>query len=307
MSKRLGFRHEAVIYRDSDGFLAATVPFLRGALEAGEPALVAVRRSNAALLKGELGRDGERIEFAEIEVLGHNPARLIPYWRDFLDGHGGAPVRGIGEPVWPGRGAAEIDECQRHEALLDGAFAARPAWSLLCSYDAGALDDEVLSAVGHSHRAVAGEGADEWEAGYVEDADCFAGAFPQRGGDDDEGFEFDRTGLFDVRQQVTWAAKSADLSEQARTDLVVAASELAANSIVHGGGTGSLRVWREGGRLLVEVRDHGTIADPLVGRVRPAPDAVGGRGLWLANQLCDLVQIRSGATGTAVRLQMAVG
>jgi anti-sigma regulatory factor (Ser/Thr protein kinase) len=28
----------------------------------------------------------------------------------------------------------------------------------------------------------------------------------------------------------------------------------------------------------------------------------GGRGLWLANQLCDLVQIRSGENGTVVRL-----
>ena len=29
---------------------------------------------------------------------------------------------------------------------------------------------------------------------------------------------------------------------------------------------------------------------------------MGGRGVWLANQLCDLVQIRSGAAGTVVRL-----
>ena len=30
----------------------------------------------------------------------------------------------------------------------------------------------------------------------------------------------------------------------------------------------------------------------------------GGYGLWLANQLCDLVQIRSLPAGTAVRLHM---
>ena len=46
--------------------------------------------------------------------------------------------------------------------------------------------------------------------------------------------------------------------------------------------------------------------DPLVGRVKPVPTQVGGRGLWLANQFCDLVQIRSGDDGTAVRLQMAI-
>ena len=31
-------------------------------------------------------------------------------------------------------------------------------------------------------------------------------------------------------------------------------------------------------------------------------DRAGGRGLWIANQLCDLVQVRSGAAGTTVRL-----
>lgn len=30
------------------------------------------------------------------------------------------------------------------------------------------------------------------------------------------------------------------------------------------------------------------------------------RGLWMANQVCDLVRIRSGETGTAVRLHMSL-
>ena len=59
---------------------------------------------------------------------------------------------------------------------------------------------------------------------------------------------------------------------------------------------------RKPGALVVEVRDAGRIADPLVGRQLPSWDAVGGRGLWLANQLCDLVQIRSSDTGTVVRI-----
>ena len=303
MTRQGGFRHEAVIYYDPDDFLAATVPFLRAGLELGEPALVAVRASNTALLEGELGADAEAIRFAEMETLGSNPARIIPFWRDFVDEHRGGPVRGIGEPVWPGRQPDELEECRRHESLLNIAFATMPAWSLLCPYD-GALDDAVLSALGCSHPTVESRGVDAIGATYVEEPDCFAGDLPDPG--DGDGFEFDRTGLFDVRQRVTWAAKSAGLPERAATDLVVAASELAANSIVHGGGSGTLRVWREGGRVLVEVEDRGTIAKPLAGRVKPAPTQVGGRGLWLANQFCDLVQIRSGAAGTTVRLQMAI-
>jgi anti-sigma regulatory factor (Ser/Thr protein kinase) len=300
-----GFRHEALIYRDAGEFLAATVPFLQIALEAGEPALVAVRSDNAALLKGELGAPAGAIRFADMETLGRNPARIIPFWRDFVDEHGGGPVRGIGEPVWPGRGPAEIDECQRHESLLNVAFAAPPAWTLLCPYDAGGLDDEGLTAVAHSHRAVERDGCSEPSGDFSVEADWFAGRLPEPPAE--RGYEFDRTGLFDVRQRVAWAAKNAGLATAARTDLVVAANELAANSIVHGGGNGTLHVWCEEDRLLVEVEDRGSIAEPLVGRVKPGPRQVGGRGLWLANQLCDLVQIRSDATGTAVRLQMSVG
>ena len=298
------FRHEALIYGDADEFLAATVPFLRAALENAEPVLVAVRRDNAALLKGELGTATAAIRFADIETLGRNPARIIPFWRDFVDEQGGGPVRGIGEPVWPGRKPAEIDECQRHESLLNVAFAAPPSWTLLCPYDAGGLDDEVLTAVAHSHLAVEHDGRSEPNASFAVDPDWFAGSLPEP--PNEMGYEFDRTGLFDVRQRVGWAAKSAGLPTEATTDLVVAASELAANSIVHGGGAGTLHIWREQDRLLVEIEDRGSIAEPLVGRVRPEPTQVGGRGLWIANQLCDLVQIRSGATGTAVRLQMSV-
>jgi hypothetical protein len=51
-----------------------------------------------------------------------------------------------------------------------------------------------------------------------------------------------------------------------------------------------------------EVRDSGFIAEPLVGRFRPSAAVEGGHGVWLANQLCDLVQVRSSRAGTTVRL-----
>jgi anti-sigma regulatory factor (Ser/Thr protein kinase) len=57
---------------------------------------------------------------------------------------------------------------------------------------------------------------------------------------------------------------------------------------------------------VVEVEDEGLIEEPLVGRIRPDHTQLSGRGLWLANQLCDLVQIRSGMHGTTVRLHAAL-
>ena len=82
---------------------------------------------------------------------------------------------------------------------------------------------------------------------------------------------------------------------------------MATNSVLHGGGRGTLRVWREAEMLVLEVRDAGQIPEPLVGRRRPEPGQIWGQGLWLANQICELVQVRSSAAGTVVRLHAASG
>ncbi len=116
--------------------------------------------------------------------------------------------------------------------------------------------------------------------------------------------EFGLDDLHDVRSLVAVAGSAGGLSPQRVCDLVAAASELAANSILHGGGRGLATVWDEDGAVLVEVADAGTIHDPTVGQVRPDPVAQHGRGLYIANQLCDDVEIDSGQTGTRVRLRM---
>jgi anti-sigma regulatory factor (Ser/Thr protein kinase) len=298
------FRHEALIYTDEEGFLAGAVAFLREALEAEEPTLVAVGPENTSLLKRELGPGAEEVRFAEMRKLGRNPARIIPFWRQFVDEHAGESVRGVGEPVWPGRHSREIDECRRHEHLLNVAFSAAPTWSLLCPYDGRALDEEVLRAVAASHLTVGHDGARLPSDDFVLEGDHFAGELESHPAAV-VVFEFDVEGLPRVRRIVEGAAQRAGLEDPHGTDLVLAANELAANSLVHGGGAGTLRVWREGDRIVVEVEDRGRIGEPLVGRIRPLPTQAGGRGLWFANQLCDLVQIRSGAWGTKVRLHMS--
>jgi anti-sigma regulatory factor (Ser/Thr protein kinase) len=302
---RAEFRHEALIYNDADEFLRGTVPFLRAGLDAGESALVAVGQVPRALLEEELGGEASEIHFADMETLGRNPARIIPFWRQFVEECEGRPARGIGEPVWPGRAHHEIDECQRHEALLNVAFDGQPAWTLLCPYDGGALDPIVLDRIADSHQHVRGKGVAEEVCGYLDQADCFAGEFPGRPPAMDE-FAFAGDGLAQVRRRVEQAAELAGMPRGRVADLVLATSELAANSVTHGGGTGTFRVWRDGDRLVVEVEDAGVIEEPLVGRIRPNQTQLSGRGLWLANQLCDLVQIRSGMNGTTVRLHTAL-
>ena len=54
--------------------------------------------------------------------------------------------------------------------------------------------------------------------------------------------------------------------------------------------------------VVIEFSDAGHLADPLAGRLTPPLESPGGRGLYLVNQLCDLVQVRSGLEGTEVRI-----
>jgi anti-sigma regulatory factor (Ser/Thr protein kinase) len=75
---------------------------------------------------------------------------------------------------------------------------------------------------------------------------------------------------------------------------------------MHAEGRGTVKVWQEEGALVCEVSDDGRLVDPLLGRRRASPEELGGRGLWLVNHLCDLVQMRSHASGTVVRVRLAI-
>src|SRR5918911_557200 len=116
-----GFRHEALLYTGEDELVTATSSFVRAGVAAGEPALVVVGARKIDLLREALGDDGSEVYFADMGVVGRNPARIIPAWREFVGAHAapGVRLRGIGEPVAPGRDADELVESQRHESLLN--------------------------------------------------------------------------------------------------------------------------------------------------------------------------------------------
>jgi anti-sigma regulatory factor (Ser/Thr protein kinase) len=86
-------------------------------------------------------------------------------------------------------------------------------------------------------------------------------------------------------------------------DLVLAVSEIAANSICHGRGHRELRVWIAEHAVVCEVVDEGPgLSDPLAGFRPPDEGSTRGRGLWMAHQLCDSLAVdRSDAT-TRIRL-----
>lgn len=301
------FRHAALFYASEDEYLAGTVPFIREATGDGGAVLVAVSKPKIGLLQDALSGEVEGLTFIEMARIGRNPARIIPVWREFVEANvvAGRGFRGIGEPVWPERSAVELDECLRHEALLNRAFDDGPGWRLLCPYDAERLDDEVLADAHRSHPIVvegrAERASETYDAGLAGRA--LEGELPPPASTPVE-FPFDLHRLGELRRFVAERARAAGLDRSQTADLEFAANELANNSVRHGGGAGTARIWREPEALLFEVRDQGRMSDPLAGRGRPDAVQLSGRGLWLVNQLCDLVQVRSSADGAVARVCM---
>lgn len=307
MGKR-PFRHEAFFYAGEDEFLAGIVPFVQDGVEAGEAMLVALDGAKIRAIKGSLNGEAESVHFTDMEALGQNPARIIPAWHDFVAGRGAGnrPIRGVGEPIWPGRSPAELAECHQHESLLNLAFAQTQAFWLLCPYDTSALAAGVVEEAQRTHPLIAEDDLSRESAAYVSPEDGpgpFAGVLPAPAMQPSE-LAFCRHELGDVRRFVSDHAHAAGLTPGRTADLVLAASELATNSVLHGGGDGTVATWREGDVLLCEVRDGGRLDQPLVGRERPSADQASGRGLWLVNHLCDLVQLRTLSSGNVVRLHM---
>lgn len=304
------FRHEALLYCGPEQFARQTAAFVRDGLAADEPVMVAVVEPRASLLRDELGADARHVRFIDMAAVGLNPARIIPAWQEWVDEHGrpGRGLRGIGEPIWPGRSPAQLVECQQHEALLNTAFDEGLPWWLLCPYDTSSLEPGVIAAAHRTHPRLTTAGqmfkSDSYPHPEFSRSAMFSAPLPEPAGT----LYQTRFGLDDlarIRQAVATCATGQHLAPGRVADLVLVANELACNSIKHGGGTGTLRMWREGGELVCEVHDRGLITDPLAGRRKPDPNSGGGAGLWIANLLCDLVQIRSTAqSGTTVRVHV---
>lgn len=115
-----------------------------------------------------------------------------------------------------------------------------------------------------------------------------------------------RSDLSALRAVVREHALRAGLPPPRVGDLVLAVSEVAANTLRYTRSPGTLAIWHDADEVVCEMHDEGVIADPLAGRRPPPPGALSGHGLWLVHQVCDRVELRSGTSGTMVRMRMAV-
>lgn len=299
------FTHSAFFYRGDSDYLGRTLSFIRAGLAAGHHVAAVVPPVRMRLLRAGLGGEADRVPMLDMATAGRNPGWIIPgILRAFADGRTDRHVRIIGEPVWPGRTPAEYSCCVQHEALINLAFAGRDA-SILCPYDTRRLGSRVLADAEATHPVIVDGDGDRGSATFAPGDVLAAHNPPLPEPVAVVAWPFDRSSLRRTRRFVAGEATRLGASEDRVEDIVLVAAELTANSVAHGGGSGTIRIWPDGGQVACEVRDRGHVTDALAGRRPASVSQVGGRDLLLVHQLSDLVQMQTAADGTAVRAHVS--
>ncbi|MGH4012173.1 MAG: anti-sigma factor RsbA family regulatory protein [Pseudonocardiaceae bacterium] len=311
-SEPSGLVHEALFYLDVQDYATGIAAFLREGFELAQPALVAVPGSHVDVLRSVLGSDAERVRFVNMAEAGRNPGRIIPtVLYAFAQEHAPGRVRIVGEPIWPGRSAAEYRAALQHEALINIALADREA-TILCPYDRQGLDATALVDARRTHPVLVRDGLREISTDYadprvVADASLRSLPDPPEWWGDMLVFSSARE-LGTIRHFVEVQADKAGLPAPRISDLCLAVNEVATNTLVHTNQPGVLSLWQDPATdsLVCEITDSGQLPDRLVGRIPPAHYEPHGRGLILVNALCDLVEMPTGqiGSGTTVRLHM---
>jgi anti-sigma regulatory factor (Ser/Thr protein kinase) len=300
-----GFRHVALLAGSQEQYLAEVSGFVRAALARGEPVLVAVPAFRAGPLRQLLGAGAGQVTWADMAEMGRNPARIIPALTAFARDHAGARISCVGECAWPGRTGPELTEAIKQEALANLAFRAMPV-TALCPFDRTGLPAGVLAMAGQVHPLLAGDGTLCPSSAYL-GADGIPQPCLQPLPDppaDAEALRYQQD-MQPVRALTRRRADRCGLPADRADNLTLAVSELAANTLRHSPDGGTLRIWHTPAEMVCQITDQGWIEDPLAGRRPPVSDE-GGHGLWLVNEVCDLVERRSGPSGTTIRLHMSL-
>ncbi|WP_091378214.1 anti-sigma factor RsbA family regulatory protein [Actinokineospora alba] len=301
------FAHPALFYRGADEYLDGTLPFIQAARAAGEPVAVAVPGPNLKLLRDALGADADDVRMLDMTEAGRNPGRIIAtVLRGFADSHPDRPVRIIGEPIWAGRSDLEYPACAQHEALINLAFTGRDA-TILCPYDTEELAPSVITDAEATHPVLIDAAGTRASTRYapLEVIDRYNLPLP----DLDRPAEILVEGpdLTGARLLARERAERAGVVAERVPDVELVVTELATNSLLHGGGTALVRLGTTGRHFVCEVRDSGKLTDPLAGRRPSSPEQAGGRGLLLIHHVSDLVRTHTDPASTTIQAHFRIG
>lgn len=294
-------------YDSDESFLDLAVPRVRSALDEGRRVLVITCRPKLNLLADRLGRDAGRIDSRASSSWYDHPYRTLAAYHEYTRGR---RTLVIGEPVWRDRSLREIRELIRYESVVNAALHAT-AVIMLCLYDLRDVPKDVLDFGPINHPMLLGADGEVTSTQFVQPHELVLNGdrqpLPPPGGDA-ETIRFTGRELKRLRQGVGDYARARGMDRNLITSLVISVSEIAANSVEHGAGHGTITMWVADGELVCEVADPGgALHDPLPGYIPPEPESPRGYGLWISRQLCDLVELRAEDGLLRVRLHLKMG
>jgi anti-sigma regulatory factor (Ser/Thr protein kinase) len=280
------------------------VSVVREGLERDERLIVLAAQDKIDDVQDALGKTADDVALVATDDHGRNPSRITTLLHSFQSAGDGRPSLGVQATALAGRSSAAIAEVLLGEHVLNDPALRWWQLSMICLYDITELDERVALSMRQCHRTIRdGSNGSATSPDYQPDGAATVLATPLDAPPTDAARVTVASGqLGRARAFVRGAAGTFHIDPDRVDDLVLAVNEAVTNSIRFGGGRAELAIFSDGNAVVCDVRDEGRITDPLIGRIAPLPSATDGRGMWLVNQLCDLVQIRSGADGTAVRV-----
>ena len=314
------FTHQALIYDTDAQFLTHVLDFTRTGLALAEPVFISTTPRMTSLLRRALGPQTARVEFAPAQGSHDSPAQTLLDYRDrstAVPGH----TRVLSETFATTRARDQAGEWTRYEALLNLALATSGAW-ILCPYDSRHLPGHLLHSARLTHPylsqadsngngTVASNGAMPSNPAYTDphlvSASCdIARWTPHPLGAAD--FPFHRTDqLARLRLFAAHHARAIGIGPEQVNALLVSVVEAAANTLCHGAGRGTCRIWNTSTELLCDITDpNGTLDPTVAGYLPPLLNRPDGRGLWIIRQLCDAVEIHTAGQGSTIRLHLTL-
>jgi anti-sigma regulatory factor (Ser/Thr protein kinase) len=299
-----GAWHEAVPYSSAAHLVERLAPRVAAAVSAGDPVVAVLDEPTRVRLRRALGSDSAEVDFQDPFEVHRVPAFTVAVrWartsRRITNPGGRALV--LNQQM-------EVDRGPHHWARLDigvnVATAGLPI-TVLCPVDHDVAD---LPTVEATHPLVATANGPEPSKRYRQPEESvvdYPPPPPPGLGPPVAERPFGQDDLIDLRHLVLRVAETAGLDADRGADLVLAVNELASNSVEHGPGRGRLRMW-EGPDVVAEIADHGRMSVPFPGMTIPPPEGARGRGLWLASELADTLEVWSEPGNTVIRVQMRV-
>lgn len=305
-----GLLHAALPHRSTEELVDSLLALAHEALRMNDPLFVSLPEPSTLALKAALGRDADRVRWSDSTRWHPHPVRRLRAILELVEGaerHGVGRVRLVGEAPLAATVPAMVTEWERTDALLNDALGGHPV-TVVCSYDESSLPADVVGRAACSHPFVGLEPSRPSSL-YLEPEEYLAlvraPASPVPSGSQVlSGTVGPGEARAFVRDTLGTSGALPSVPESVVEDMASAVTEAVVNAWQVGASEVTVACWRTAGEIGAQVDDDGPgLTDPMAGYRRPSPVTERGRGLWLARQLVDVLDIADAGPGASVRVR----